>query len=132
MLPVNRDILCLFYYKHCSEQLIIRGSVKFVLNEVIHVCNKFTLPAINSHRSISKIEKLYKDWLKTQIDKSRKKFPAQILLEKVFVESLDKLFDIAPKNILQTLNSLQKRIYNNCLRGTEYTIYLFGRKREYR
>ncbi|XP_057324625.1 uncharacterized protein LOC130667154 [Microplitis mediator] len=110
-LPVNRDILCLFYYQHRTEKLIIREGAKFVLNDVTHVWNKFTLPAINSHRSILKIEKLYKDWLKTQINKSRKKSPAQISLEKVFVESLDNLFDIAPQNVLQTLNSPQKRVY---------------------
>lgn len=63
-LPSNRDVLCLFYYKHRTENFIIRNSAKIVLSEVIKVWSKFCLPTNNSHRSILKIENLYKNWQK--------------------------------------------------------------------
>lgn len=69
-LPVNHDVLSLFLYKHRTEKHAIRKSAKFVLWEVIKVWDKFLLPANNSHNSITRIEKLYKDWQKTQVHRS--------------------------------------------------------------
>ncbi|KAK0074951.1 hypothetical protein PV326_012034, partial [Microctonus aethiopoides] len=66
-LPLNRDVLRLFYCKHRTENFIIRNSAKIVLSEVIKVWSKFSLPTNNSHRSILKIENLYNNWRKVQI-----------------------------------------------------------------
>lgn len=44
------------------------------------------------------------------MNKARKRSPAQLLVEKNFSDSLDRLFNIAPQNALQILNSPQKRI----------------------
>lgn len=109
-LPVNRDVLSLFFYKHRTENLTILDSAKFVLCEIIKVWDKYLLPTKNSHHSLEKIRELYKNWQKTQVHKARKKSSAQQILEKNFSNSLNQLFDIAPQNALQMLKSPQKRL----------------------
>lgn len=108
ILPVNRDVLSQFFYKHRTEKLKIRESAQFVLNEVVNIWKKFMIPVISSHYSILKIEKLYRNWQRIQANKSRKKSVAQNLRQEDFVSSLDNLFDIAPKNVLEFLSSPQK------------------------
>lgn len=112
-LPVRREVLSLFLYKHRTEKLVIRESAKFVLCEVIKVWNKFLLPANNSYYSIVKIEKLYNEWLKTQVHKGRKNSSAQKVLEKNFIDSLDVLFDIALQNSVQNLSSHLKKFLSD-------------------
>ncbi|CAG5100671.1 Protein of unknown function [Cotesia congregata] len=95
-LPLYRDVLSLFMYKHHSLKQTIRNSSSDVLSEVNAVWAGFLIPTIRPQHSKKKLEKLYSEYIIIKKHRHRaKKSKAEQANVKKFCEKLDKLFDIS-------------------------------------
>lgn len=95
-LPIYRDVINIFMYKHRCLKLTIRQSSTEVIKDVIDIWNNFSIPISRIQHIILKFEKFYDQYKKVKIyHKKKNKSPAQQEKIQSFTEQLDQLFDIA-------------------------------------
>ena len=97
--PSNRAVLQLYCHHRFVSNKSILESGKLVIAECLIQYNKFEIPVISESNAVRKLTDLRNKW--TNINKRKKRRTAKdIENEKKFLQVLDQLFDITPKNVL--------------------------------
>ncbi|KAL3275159.1 hypothetical protein HHI36_019928 [Cryptolaemus montrouzieri] len=94
-LPSNREVLKVFFHALRREKgSTIRSSATKAIQLVEEFWQKARIPVKRTQKSIEKLESIYRNWEKIAKNETRRT-PRQIEKERLFVEPLDNLFDIA-------------------------------------
>lgn len=101
------QVLRLFFYKKKLDSLTIRLCATDVAKAVIDVWSLAEIPVRRLDHVIEKIEKLHNEWKYLQ-KSSKKKTQIRKRKEVYFRQKLDKLFDIARHDALQSLPNIKK------------------------
>lgn len=126
-LPSNKQVLSVFFYNHNIVKLTIRESAFLAIKEATVFWSKAKIPTRDKQRCVEKLEKLHNEWLLIYKNKNRRSL-TQCEKEKVFVEKLDDLFDIAHADALtimkcedakQFLIGQRQKGRQGCLRGVD-------------
>lgn len=102
-LPTNRQVLGVFFNKHRSLKLEVNKSAWEVSNEVTEFWMGAGIPVLSVRQVGRKIRNLYSEWMKLHKNKNRKS-SVQKTKEKQFHTKLDKLFDVAARNVVDSLS----------------------------
>lgn len=106
-LPTNRQVLQLFFYKHSNLKLGIRLSARQTVDEVFKKWSLIGIPVAGHQYSTSKVEKLHSTWVKLQ-KSVNKTSSTQRKNEENFEISLNSLFDVAQRDVLDVLTDDKK------------------------
>lgn len=111
-LPTNRQVLKVLLYdiQFVNPRKNIRVSAKAVINEVKVFWMKARLPMQQDARCIEKLLKLHQKWATLQKN-AGKTFNMQN--EEMFSSELDKLFNIAPADIVDKIDQKRRNFLEN-------------------
>jgi len=101
-LPSKRDCLSVLFYNMRFVKLNLNESSHLVIDECMVFWRKPRIPTQYSSDYATKLKKLYENWRSLDKNKSRKT-DTQAKRNKIFVEELDDIFDIAHANALNTI-----------------------------
>lgn len=107
-LPTNRQVLQLFFYKHNVCHLTIRQSARESVEEVQKKWLQARIPTGGLQYCTSKVEKLHLTWINVRKSSKRKNSLTETAKVQNFQQSLDNLFDIAQRDVLNTLAESDK------------------------
>lgn len=103
-LPSNQQVLQLLFYKTRQLNMPLKNSMTDVLKEVQCIWDKAQIPVQCYSTMLKKLDSLYNDYRNLQRSKSRN----TSRLEDDFKNKLKMLFDIAHKNVMDTLTEERK------------------------
>ncbi len=106
-LPSVKQVLCVFFYNHCTLKLTIRESAALVVQETCIFWSKARIPVRKEQHCIEKVEKLYKDWQNLNKNKNKDQHIFRDR-EAIFTEALDNIFDIAHADVLTLIDDTKK------------------------
>lgn len=107
-LPTTRQVLQLFFYKHNELKHPIRKSSREAVDEVEKKWRQAGIPVGSSQYSISKLEKLHSKWVNVKKSINKKQSEVHRKNEENFTNELDKLFDIAQRDVMTIITEDQK------------------------
>lgn len=106
-LPTLRHVL-LRYHQILHVSKNVKDSAHTVIQELIEVWNKSGIPTRQPNHCIEKLIKVHKNWLLLKKNKTRAS-EAQRKRENLFIAELDKLFDIAHSNAINSITISEDR-----------------------
>jgi hypothetical protein len=96
-LPSQKQTLQLLFHYLKSEKKTLRESCHVTIAKVAEFWRKANLPTTNMQHSIERLERIYNEWRKLQKNQKRGGY-GQKEKEKLFVESIEKTFNISHAN----------------------------------
>lgn len=112
-LPTNRQVLQVFLYHHLKEKLTIRKSSDQTVSEIITYWNRVGIPVSANSQCIVKLEKLHSKWLSMKKSKFRVHSPTQQKKISDFKYTLNQLFDISQRGVMNKLTDDQRLLLSS-------------------
>lgn len=105
-LPTIRQVLCYFFKQNrCMSSR--RAAAAKTIREVQVLWNTTSIPQIQDYNAITKLEKLYLEWVGVTKNPARKKNDIEINKVMNFTGKLDNLFDLSLSNAEEIMRSCE-------------------------
>ena len=129
-LPSKGDVLRRLFFLMRNDKKNVKDAAEIVEQEVVGFWQIAKIPTIADYHAAPKVEKEYNKWRSLQKGSSRRSAP-QIEKEKIFVNKLNDLFDIAHANALGPLTLAEDQGFLLAQREKGRRGYMAGVDREF-
>jgi len=124
-LPSIEQTLRKFFYHHNAEKLSLRESARCAVKAVFKVWNDARIPVIAEQSAIDKLIKLHTVWTTLRKDKNALG-PTPERKRDEWKQSLRKLFDVAPGNVMSLIKIKEDRDFLTAQREEGRRGYIAG------
>lgn len=119
-LPTGKEVMSVFFYEHTVLKKVIKESSKNTITKLSEIWYAAEIPTCGLQYAASKVTKMFKSWKSIQKNCKQTMSAAQKIKENIFLENLNKLFDISKKNVEELLDDDKKLFFLSQKSPTRY------------
>lgn len=106
-LPSIGECLSVLFFNIRAVKLSVQDSASLVIDECLVFWKKACIPTHDHARCVKKLRRVYDDW--RNLDKSKLRKRCLTNAENMFIQNLDKLFDIAHADALNVMTNYEDK-----------------------